>query len=157
MIKIFLAFVKKEIYHILRDTRTLIILFAMPVVLVLIFGYAVSNEFKGASMSIYDEAKDELSRELIQHVSSSGHFQIVELVNSIDELDATFKSGKAKIGLVIPSSFEQQFFKENSTSIQIITDATEPNYAETLTNYCSEMIRSFQSRKSGIEILPYQI
>ena len=46
MIKIFLAFVKKEMFHILRDTRTMIILFAMPVALVLIFGFTVSNEFK---------------------------------------------------------------------------------------------------------------
>ncbi len=61
MLKVFIAFVKKETYHILRDTRTIVILFGMPVALVLIFGYTITNEFKGASMAVLDQSKDELS------------------------------------------------------------------------------------------------
>ena len=70
MVKIFLAFVKKEMLHIIRDTRTLIILFGMPIALVLIFGYTVSNEFKGATIVVYNQAHDELSRDLINHITS---------------------------------------------------------------------------------------
>jgi ABC-2 type transport system permease protein len=157
MNKIFFAFVKKEIYHILRDTRTLIILFVMPIALVLIFGYTVSNEFKGASMAVYDEAKDELSKELVEHITASGHFKLFELSNNIKDIDAAFKAGNIKMGIVIPAGFEKKFYKEKNAAVQIITDATEPNNAVTLTNYATRMINSFQMRKSETTNIPYQI
>jgi len=157
MIKILLAFVKKEIFHILRDTRTLVILFGMPIALVLIFGYTVTNEFKNASMVIYDQAKDDLSKALIEKVTSSGHFQLAGTANHIEDLEAGFKSGSVKIGIVIPDQFEQRFYRDYDATIQIITDATEPNYAATLTNYVSQMVLSFQKEKSGVEKGPYQI
>lgn len=157
MLKIFTAFVKKEVFHILRDTRTLIILFGMPIALVLIFGYTITNEFKGASMAVYDEAKDELSQDLIAHITASGHFELITLSENIEALDAAFKAGDAKIGLVIPAGFEQDFYKEKQTALQLITDATEPNYAATLTNYASQMIRAFQQEKGEVADMPYQI
>jgi ABC-2 type transport system permease protein len=157
MIKIFLAFVRKEIYHILRDTRTLVILFGMPIALVLIFGYTITNEFTGASMAIYDEAKDELSLSLIDHLKSSGHFQLMETPQSIQQLEEAFQLGVVKIGIIIPANFEQSFYRDKSTSVQIITDATEPNYASTLNNYASNMIRDFQMEKSNAPRMPYQI
>jgi len=157
MNKIFLAFVKKEVYHILRDTRTLIIIFGMPIALVLIFGYTVSNEFKGASMAVYDEAKDELSKELVDHLTASGHFKLFELSDNIENIDAAFKTGNIKMGIVIPSGFEKSFYKEKNTAIQILADATEPNNAVTLTNYASRMINSFQMQKAETVGIPYQI
>lgn len=157
MAKIFLAFVKKEVFHILRDTRTLIILFVMPIVLVLIFGYTVSNEFKGAKMAVYDEAKDELSQTLIEHMTSSGHFELFELSDNITAIDAAFKANEIKLGLVIPAGFEQDFYREKRTSLQIITDATEPNNAATLTSYATRMITAFQLQRSEARSIPYQI
>ena len=157
MIKIFRAFVKKEILHILRDTRTLIILFGMPIALVLIFGYTVSNEFKGATLAIYDQAHDDLSQDLIRHLTSSGHFTLSASAQNIDGIDAAFKAGQIKIGIIIPAGFENDFYKTKSTSLQIITDATEPNNAATLTNYAANMIREFQFQKAEIDQLPYQI
>ncbi len=155
--RIFLAFVKKEIYHIIRDTRTLAILFVMPIALVLIFGYTVSNEFKGASLAVYDNAKDALSKELVAHITSSGHFELIDLPVDIKELEGAFKSGEVKIGLVIPPQFESKFYKEKSVTVQLLTDASEPNYATTLTNYASRMIAAFQEEKTANTKMPYQI
>ncbi|MEE9431961.1 MAG: ABC transporter permease [Melioribacteraceae bacterium] len=157
MNKIFLAFVKKEFYHILRDTRTLIILFGMPIALVLIFGYTVSNEFKGASMAVYDEAKDELSKELVEHITASGHFKLFELSDNIEDIDAAFKAGSIKLGIVIPPGFEKSFYKEKNAAVQILADATEPNNAVTLTSYATRMINSFQMSKAKTARMPYQI
>ena len=157
MIKAFFAFVKKESFHILRDTRTLIILVGMPIALVLIFGYTVTNEFKGASIAVVDEAKDELSQALIEHLTASGHFELVEYSNNVFTLEESFKAGRAKLGIIIPNQFESQFYSDKQTSIQLIADATEPNYATTLTNYASQMIRSFQIQKSEAPSLPYQV
>lgn len=157
IMKIFFAFVKKEIYHILRDRRTLAILFGMPIALVLIFGYTVTNEFRGASITILDKSHDDLSRKLQQHLLASGHFQLADQVEDEAALEKSFKAGKVKMGIIIPADFEQQFFKEKSTSVQLIADASEPNYATTLVNYASQMILSFQKEHGGIDKFPYQI
>lgn len=156
MIRIFASFVRKEIYHILRDTRTLIILFGMPVALVLIFGYTISNEFTGASITVLDQSRDELSESLVYHLVSSGHFEIVENAENVNDIDAFFKKGLIKFAIVIPPNFEKEFF-QNRASIQFIADATEPNYATSLTSYASGMVRSFvrmnrKERTGGIQI-----
>jgi ABC-2 type transport system permease protein len=155
--KTYLAFVKKEFYHILRDTRTLYILFGMPVVLVLIFGYTVTNEFRNASIAILDQSKDNLSQELTGKLTASGHFKLVAELESSEEMEPIFRSGKAKMILVIPSDFERYFYRQRAGSIQLIADATEPNYATTLINYAQRMIRDFQVEKSGAGQMPYQV
>ncbi|MEO1435440.1 MAG: ABC transporter permease, partial [Bacteroidota bacterium] len=142
--RIFWAFIKKESYHILRDTRTLIILFGMPIALVLIFGYTVTNEFKNASIGILDKANDELSRELVEHFTASGHFQLLSLPADIHAMERDFRAGKIKLGIVILKGFQGDFYGGASPTVQLIADASEPNYATTLTNYAEQMLRSFQ-------------
>ncbi|MEO0874423.1 MAG: ABC transporter permease, partial [Bacteroidota bacterium] len=155
--KIFLAFVRKEMYHILRDPRTLVILFGMPVALVLIFGYTVTNEFKDASIAIMDQAHDELSQAFVEHITASGHFQLVETITTTDELETAFRANRVKLGLVIPPQFGTDFARQSSTSIQLIADATEPNYATTLISYASQMIGSFQQQNNPASFPAYQI
>ena len=157
MLKTFLAFVKKEAFHILRDTRTLVILFGMPIALVLIFGYTVTNEFKDASIAVVDEAKDNLSRALVQQLTASGHFRLVETPENVAGLEAAMRSGKVKMGIVLPPGFEQAFYKGEGGAVQLITDATEPNYATTLVSYASGMIAAFQLQQSGGPPPPYQV
>ncbi len=157
MLRIFIAFVKKETYHILRDTRTLFILFGMPIALVLIFGYTVTNEFKDASVAIVDQSRDDLSKALIEQMTATDHFRLISMPDDIHALEEEFKAGKAKLGIVIPPEFERDFFRNKATQIQLIADATEPNYATTLTSYATRMIMDFQRERSETTMIPYQI
>ena len=157
MIRTFFAFVKKECFHILRDTRTLVILFGMPIALVLIFGYTVTNEFKDASIAVMDESKDDLSKALVEHLTASGHFQLVDLPPNKTALEEAFKAGRVKMGVVIPADFQTQFYRDKSVAIQLIADASEPNYAATLTSYAHQMILAFQNEWAEVEEMPYQI
>ena len=157
MLKIFTAFVRKEFYHILRDRRTLVILLGMPVVLVLLFGYVVTNEFKDASIVIWDQAHDELSAEFQAHLQSSGHFLVKANVQSHGEIEANFKNGNAKMAVVIPPNFGEGFYGKKQVQIQLIADGSEPNYAATLVNYASQMIARFQQARSGATALPYRV
>jgi ABC-2 type transport system permease protein len=147
--KPFLAFVKKEFFHILRDTRTLVILFGMPIAQVLIFGYAVTNEFKNAPIAIVDQAHDELSHELVQHLAASGHFIVSARPDNVEQLDALFRAGDVKMGIVIPPAFEAGFLRDKNAGLQLITDGSDPNYATTLINYGTQMIAGFQQRYAG--------
>ncbi len=157
MTRIFLAFVQKEIYHILRDPRTLAILFGMPIALVLIFGYTVTNEFKDASVAVVDRSHDHLSHQLTQHLTSSGHLRLIEVYDRMEELEAAFRSGEVKMGVVIPVQFEQQFVDGKPVQLQLITDATEPNYAATLTAYATQMIQTFQLERGEGGNNPFRV
>ena len=157
MVKIFLAFVRKEIYHILRDQRTLAILFGMPIALILIFGYTVTNEFKDASVVVMDQAQDEMSKDFIAHLTASGHLRLVDAVATTDDLEASFQANQAKLGIIIAPDFSTAFHRDRESAIQLIADATEPNYATTLINYANQMIRSFQQQENQMAAPPYSI
>jgi drug efflux transport system permease protein len=157
MHKTYLAIAKKEMFHILRDTRTLIILFGMPIALVIIFGYTISNEFKNASVSIIDQSKDDLSKAFTDHLTSSGHLRLVTTGTSIADLEGAFKAGKIKMGVIIPPQFKTQYYRDKSVTVQIITDATEPNYAATLNTYAIRMINTFNNADLPLSPTPYKI
>ncbi len=157
LLKIFWAFVKKESFHILRDTRTLFILFGMPIALVLIFGYTVTNEFKDASIAVIDEAQDDLSQSLVEHLTASGHFRLIDMPPNKAGIEAAFRAGTVKFAVVIPPQFERRFYRDKQASVQLIADATEPNYATTLTSYASQMIGAFQNEHAEQGALPYQL
>ncbi len=153
----FLAFVKKEFYHILRDRRTLFILFGMPIAQILLFGYAVTNEFNDASIAIYDQAKDQLSMELAQQLQASGHFKVKKHINREDEIAGLMKASAVKMVVVIPPDFSRKFYKEKNAPIQLIADASDPNTAVILTNYASIIINQFQGKLSSAGGLPIQV
>ena len=135
MIKVFWAFVKKEWYHIIRDKRTLLILFGMPVAQVLLFGYAISTEFKGAQIDVLDYAKDDSSNLLIHHLQSSGHFTLNTVLSSEQEMEKGFKEGTTKLVVVIPEDFDNALYNGQAIALQLITDGSDPNNANTLLQY----------------------
>mgnify|MGYP001172761070 CR=1 FL=1 len=140
------AFVLKEIYHILRDRRTLLILFGLPVAQVLIFGFAVTNEFKGAAIAIYDQSKDPVSIALGQHMLGSGHFKPALDVGRPDEIDDAFRRGNIKMAIIIPPDFGDRYRSGNRTEVQLIADGSDPNTATTLVNYAGMMIAQFKNQ-----------
>ncbi|TAK50534.1 MAG: ABC transporter permease [Saprospiraceae bacterium] len=146
--KKFQAFVKKEFRHILRDRRTLLILLGMPVAQVIIFGYAVTNEFRNANIVILDDAHDELSLDLTYKLTASGHLRLAGEARNYEDLDRYFKKGKIKMAVVIPPNFAQSLRHDGKAQVQLIADGSEPNYASTLVAYASQMIASFQQSVS---------
>ena len=77
-----LGFVKKEFFHIFRDYRTLLILFGMPVVQLLVFGFALTNDIKNARIAILDHSKDNITSKLTQKILSSGYFLLAQNLDS---------------------------------------------------------------------------
>lgn len=152
--KVFWAFIKKEFFHILRDRRTLFILIGMPIVQILIFGYAVTNEFKGANIAVYDQAQDESSLDFIHQLQASGHFQLVQNLQSPGEIEAAFQSAAIKMAVVIPANFGQHLYQGQTAQLQLLTDGTDPNTAVTLTQYAGVIIQQFQQQGSDERLAP---
>ncbi len=155
--KQFLVFVQKEFFHLFRDKRTLLILFGMPVMQILIFGFALTNEVKNARIAILDNAKDGTSRAIIQELGASRYFDIVKIIDRQADLEPAFRSGKIKLAVVFPAGFENDLLHTNAAAIQLIADATDPNVATTLTNYATAIIMDYQAGRRDQQALPLAI
>ena len=155
--KKFIGFVIKEFYHIFRDKRTMLVLFGMPLALMLLFGFAITNEIKDVKIAVLDLSKDEISRELTNRLISSGYFKIYENLQSDDQISKAFKQGIVKEVLVFEPNFGKKLVKERSASIQIISDASDANFANLATNYTSGIIQKYAQKLNQKQTLPYQI
>jgi len=155
--KQFLVFVRKEFAHVLRDRKTLLILFGMPVVQILIFGFALTNEVKNSQIAVIDYAKDEASRRIIERIEASRYFETEKIVADHRQIEALFREGKIKLAVVFPQHFDHDLFHQNKAQIQIIADASDPNTASTLTSYVSAIIQDYQSGLSPPHTMPYQM
>lgn len=150
--KSLLSFIRKEFKHVMRDRKTLLILFGMPIVQILIFGFALSNEIKESNIVVFDQSQSELSRKFIEKVSSGQYFEIAQFLKDKSEMENSFKSGKIKLALVIPSDFETKVAEGAGSSLQIVADASDPNTATVLSNYIASIARDFQIQLSDVPI-----
>lgn len=155
--KQFMSFVRKEFSHVLRDRRTLLILFGMPLVQILIFGFALTNEVKDSKIVVVDYARDDASQAIISKFEASHYFEIEKSALSHDDIERSFKQGKIKMAIVFPANFNEDLMHQNKAQLQIITDASDPNTANTVTNYASSIIRDYQSQLDKTMSVPYQI
>ncbi|MBX3256083.1 MAG: ABC transporter permease [Chitinophagaceae bacterium] len=155
--KQFMVFVRKEFYHVLRDRKTLLILFGMPVMQILIFGFALTNEVKNSRIVIMDEAKDPASQQLVARIASSKYFEIERTITGQRQIDEAFKAGKIKMALILPAGFNEALLHEHTAQVQVIADASDPNIATTLTNYIHSIVQDFQSELNETITAPYRI
>ncbi|MBV6441535.1 MAG: putative multidrug ABC transporter permease YbhR [Saprospiraceae bacterium] len=150
-----MAFVAKEFRHILRDRRTLLILFGMPVMQVLLFGFVLTNEIKNAAIAVLDPSKDTESIALTNKLISSGYFHLEQYLVSAEELEPAFRKGKIKMAIIFPDNFAVSLNEPSSLSrpaatIQLLGDASDPNTATTLINYSNAIIADYQREKFPI-------
>lgn len=155
--KQFFSFVKKEFYHILRDKRTMLILLGMPIVQIIIFGFALTNEVKNAKIAVLDNSKDLATAAIIQQIKASGYFDIEKNISGGDDINTAFKEGKIKMVMVFPQDFNKDLHHFNKATVQLIADASDPNVANTLTNYATAIIMNYQKRITNDLALPYTI
>lgn len=139
----FRGFVIKEFKQIYRDTRTLVVLFGMPVLMLLIFGFAIRNEVNNAKIGVLDLAKDEVSSAIIQKVAASNVFQLEAYLSSYDEVESLFRKGDIKEIIVFEKDFARNLTRNGTASVQLITDATDPNLANIVQNYTNAIIGDY--------------
>ena len=152
------AFIKKEFYHIFRDYRSMVILFGMPIVQVLLFGFAITTDLKDAKIAILDLSKDVVTRELTQKIISSNYFLLVENLESENQIKPAFQKGDIKQVIVFEPDFARKLEKEGNASVQLILDASEPNTASMLNAYATGIINSYSMQKmKSLRTLPATI
>jgi ABC-2 type transport system permease protein len=150
--KTLIQFVKKEIYHIFRDPRTLLVLFGMPLIQLILFGFAIRTEVNNAEVAVLDKSKDDVTIEIINKLNASNYISLVEELRNESEIKKVFEAGKAKQVIVFEQDFAKNLISEREASVQLINDASNPNEASLINTYISQIINDYQKDliKSGI-------
>jgi len=155
--KQFLSFIRKEFYHILRDKRSMLVLFGMPVVQLIIFGFAITTEVRNVNIAILDNSKDEATQNIVTRLESTEYFDIERTITLSRQIEEAFKTGNIKAAVVFQSNFQNDLLHNNKAQIQMIADATDPNQATTLTNYVSAVIMDYQNELNAQNEIPHNI
>ena len=138
--KRFKAFVIKEFRHLLRDPRTVIVLFAIPIIQLMLFGYVITTEIKNARIAILDYSNDEVTQQITNKLLASGYFILEEKLSNINEVEPAFRKGRIKEVIVFEQDFGRKLIQENKASMQILTDASDPNMASLLDVYTRNIV-----------------
>jgi len=146
----FLTFVKKEFYHILRDPRTIMILLLMPIIQIILFGFALSTDIRNVNIAILDNSKDGVTTQMIEKLSSSSYFHVTKMIYSEREIEELMQSGRAGIVVVFGDNFEESVIHEGRGSVEVIVDGTDPNTAATILNYTSSIMGSAAADIPGV-------
>ena len=138
------GFIIKEFYHIFRDVRTMIILFGMPVVQILLFGFALTNEIKDAGIAVLDRSKDDVTTGIISKLVASDYFRLIDNIDNESQIEEKFREGKVKQVIIFEDDFARKLERDKKASVHIIGDASDPNTASLLANYTVAILKDYQ-------------
>ena len=143
--KQFISFIIKETRHILRDKRTLLILFWMPVVMMLLFGFAISTDVKNVRTVVVLSSVDHETQKKVEALGASEYFNILYKVNTPAEAEQLIRRQKADIAIVFGLDFASRH-----SGIQLITDGADPNMAQMYSNYAMQILSSSSTHHSSL-------
>ncbi len=143
------AFVRKELHHILRDRQTLAILLLMPLVQVLLFGYALRTDIRDLRVAVVDPTPDAVTLRLRSRVAATSRFRLVNVSPSSTVLEGLFQRRLADVAIVLPASFAETVARGDSAQVLLITDASDPNSGTTMQAYARSVLADFESDLAG--------
>lgn len=140
-----LAIAHKEALQIRRDRRSLVLAFLLPVLLVLIFGYAISWDIRDIPMAVLDDDRSQASRELLDRFLSSGHFVLQSRVNHPREMDPLLERGDVRLVLHVPPGFQAGLSSGKPPTLQVLVDGSDANTATISLGYARALVFEYSS------------
>lgn len=148
------AITKKELIQIWRDPLSLAMAFLMPVILLFIFGYAITLDVNNLTTVVLDLDRSSLSRELIAEFRESGYFSIIDNVYAGKDIDKYLDSGMAKVAISIPVDFSKKIKNREEPQLQVIVDGSDSNTATIALGYITALSEIYSQKISGSRIIP---
>lgn len=146
MFKRIIAISRKEIRQLKRDTRMLFVLFAFPLLLLVIVGYAISFDVRHIKMAVYDQSKSEISRDFINMLTSSNYFDLIGYINNETKIKKILDTGQAQCVIVLSNDLSPDFYSNREAKIQILIDGVNANTASIISNYINYAAQIFSQR-----------
>jgi ABC-2 type transport system permease protein len=155
MNRLLLSIIKKEFRHILRDPQTLWIVIAMPVVMLFLYGYAITLEMKQIEVAVTDYSKTPQSRQFIEHLLATDFFRVTAVDVPATNFERIFKERKARCIVVVPADFARSLNSQTETKIQLLVDATDPNAANYIQKYLMQIGSRFTFENNRFLAQPF--
>lgn len=133
------SLIKKEFKQILRDRRMRAVLFGSPILMLVLFGYAVNTDVSNIKMAVLDMDRSSESRELVSRFTSGGYFEYYRSLNSYSEADGLIDSGKVEVFLNIPRNFKENLLSGRTAEVQVIVDGSDSGRASVIIAYVNEI------------------
>ncbi len=133
--KQFISFVIKEAKHILRDKRTMLILFGMPLALMLLFGFAITTDVRNVRAVVVTSSQDHLTRQAVDRLAASEYFTLTALVSTPQDAERLIRNQEADFAIVFGPDFASK-----RSGVQFIVDGADPNMAQMWTNYATGVL-----------------
>ena len=146
--KQFFSFVIKETKHIIRDKRTMLMLFGMPIVMMLLFGFAVTNDVRNVRVVIVMSNADNATQQVADRLAASEYFTLTKVVATPTEAEKAIRDQKADMAIV----FSQDFASRKS-GYQLIVDGADPNMAQQWTTYANAVINNTEAKAVNTKLL----
>ena len=132
MVRRTLSLIRKELTHIVRDPRTLAIMIVMPLVMLILLGYAATTDIEHLRTAILDGDRSPASRELIEAYRASNYFDIALYVESDEQLEVLVDSGQVRAGLMIPAGYGEEITAGGQVQVAFVIDGSDPSVANTV-------------------------
>lgn len=155
--KQFIAFVKKEFRHILRDSRTLLIIIGMPIVEILLFGFAINMEVQDIRVAFYDPTPDVYTTEITERIRQNHYFNYQGNVQSMEEMNVSMRKGELDLAVVFQQNFQQNLVHAGDASVQLLSNSSDPNRGSIAVTYASAIIAGYQQEQMNISQIPFHI
>ncbi len=146
------AIIYKEMIHIMRDRKTLMMVILMPVLQVVIYGFGVNTDVRHLRTYIYDQDRTYLSRCLVDAFVQSDYFAVKKNVNSLQEVKDGLNKGLAQVAIVIPPNFTGDILKKKGAELQMLIDGTDSNPANVALNSSQSIVTSFMQKQGLVHV-----
>jgi len=140
------AITRKEFYHLIRDFRSLYLAFAVPLLLIFLFGYALSLDVDNVETVVVDYDKTALSRDFIRHLDASPYFRIGAYLENTKEVTKYLDHDRASLAVVIPPDWTKNLQADREAPLQIILDGSDPNFSSITRGYVTAFIEQFNQK-----------
>lgn len=133
------SLIRKEFLHILRDPRTLVVMFALPIIQLVLLGYAATTDVEHLRTAVVDGDRTTASRALIEAYQASNYFDIVQRVESEEELRGLVDNGRVRAGLIVPAGFGAGVAQGRRMEVGFVIDGSDPSVANTVFAACQSV------------------
>ncbi len=140
------ALIRKEFYHLIRDYRSLYLAFAVPLILIILFGYALSLDVDNVETVVVDYDQSDLSRDFIRKLAASPYFQITAELSDTKKAIEYLDNDRTKVVIVIPANFTRNLRADRETPLQIIIDGSDPNFAGIIRGYLTAFTEQYNQK-----------
>jgi ABC-2 type transport system permease protein len=146
--RIFMSIVRKEFRHIMRDPQTLAIIIVMPVLMLLLFGYAITLEMRQITIALVDHSRSTESRTFLERIRASDFFEVSAVDVPETQFERLFQERRARCILVVPHDFARSLERSAETPIQLLIDASDPNAANYIQKYIMQISAEYNASRN---------